>query len=77
MNIARRSVTETAHVQRVLSHPAYAADPIAALTAHIEATMPPPPPAVSASAAAAAKARGAGGGKKKKGGGGGGGGKQR
>ena len=36
---------ETERLQQVLVHPQFAADPVAAVTAHLAATLPPPPPA--------------------------------
>lgn len=36
---------ETARLQQVLVHPQFQADPVAAVTAHLAATLPPPPPA--------------------------------
>lgn len=34
---------ETARLQQVLVHPQFKADPVAAVTAHLAATLPPPP----------------------------------
>lgn len=36
---------ETTRLQHVLAHPQFKADPIAAVTAHLAATMPPAPSA--------------------------------
>jgi len=49
-------VKETARMAQVLAHPQYRADPLAAITHHLNATLPPPPPEPSTHSAAAAKA---------------------
>ncbi len=35
---------EAVRLEQVLQHPQFVADPFAAITAHLEATMPPKPP---------------------------------
>mmetsp|Transcript_20281 Transcript_20281/g.61108 ORF Transcript_20281/g.61108 Transcript_20281/m.61108 type:complete len:197 (-) Transcript_20281:201-791(-) len=43
---------EAVRLEQVLGHPQFIADPIAAITAHLEATMPPKPPPPKAPQAA-------------------------
>ena len=35
---------EAARLEQVLAHPQFIADPVSAITAHLEATLPPKPP---------------------------------
>lgn len=53
-------VSETQRLQRVLAHPAYQADPIAAITNHLRSTLPGDP-LPSATAAQRSSSRGGGG----------------
>lgn len=52
---------ESSRLQQVLQHPAYVADPIAAITNHLRHTLPPPPVAGAGKGAARGAAAGKGG----------------
>ncbi|GBF95091.1 hypothetical protein Rsub_07675 [Raphidocelis subcapitata] len=47
---ARRAIalTETQRLQAVMEHPSFKADPLAAISHHLQATLPPPPPTAAA-----------------------------
>ncbi|KAI8465301.1 MAG: hypothetical protein J3K34DRAFT_396195 [Monoraphidium minutum] len=45
------ALSEAHRLQQVLEHPSYQADPLAAITHHLQATLPPPPPAKAAAGA--------------------------
>lgn len=55
------SAEESSRLQQVLQHPAYVADPIAAITNHLRHTLPPPPVAGAGKGAARGAAAGKGG----------------